>query len=140
MAPDPAQTALERLEREKGAIPSIHGKAMFLAGYRASVADTEREHEPAERTVWTCMSCGHITESQCCDVCGREAMPGRWVSADTSGFLRAFDAEHHAEVLAKALDQFFREITLDCWGSPEGMLRAATWPTLQALGYPKEGG
>lgn len=31
-----------------------------------------------ERTVWTCMSCGHISEGQSCSACGAECMPGQW--------------------------------------------------------------
>jgi hypothetical protein len=131
----------------------------------ALVRDTEREHEPADRTVWTCMSCGHITDGQCCDSCGREAMPGRWVRAETSGFLRAFDAEQlavalqresdenfgYAEVLAKALDQFLRDdLIVGCLSESAEALLCRTWqaavaeldatvePTLRALGYPVE--
>jgi hypothetical protein len=40
----------------------------------------------------------------------------------------------HAEVLAKALDQFFRD---PHFGSSRAVLEDQTKPTLQALGYPK---
>lgn len=50
----------------------------------------------------------------------------------------------HAEVLAKALDQFFTDLQLDVgFVSPQGPvdeLSKAVEPTLQALGYPKEAG
>jgi rubrerythrin len=36
----------------------------------------DEEHE-----VWTCMTCGLITEGQSCSECGCEAMPGRWERA-----------------------------------------------------------
>lgn len=33
-------------------------------------------------TVWTCMSCGAISDRQSCAECGAECRPGRWVNAD----------------------------------------------------------
>lgn len=50
------------------------------------------------------------------------------------------DAQDHAEVLAKALDQFFHDNAKHRWEAPVYELRDATAPTLQALGYPKEAG
>jgi hypothetical protein len=52
---------------------------------------------------------------------------------------RAVTAEQHAEVLAKALDQFLHSSPIPCYayGSIQ-VLREAVEPTLQALGYPKE--
>jgi transcriptional regulator with XRE-family HTH domain len=61
--------------------PGIH-TYFFDDGREASWIDNgllglAAREEPL--TVWTCMSCGHISDGQSCRACGSEAMPERWV-------------------------------------------------------------
>jgi hypothetical protein len=43
-----------------------------------------REEPQVEITVWTCLSCGNHGEGQSCGNCGHEAMPGRWLEAESA--------------------------------------------------------
>jgi hypothetical protein len=130
--------------------------------------DTEREHEPADQydtaaKVWAAEQCGRVA-AEAAEVLdnlleslqrvGIEGQAGDVEDFDAAlkeardlhkrlgdpqqEHLHALRAHRHAEVLAKALDQFLR-----C--SPPGRrleqeLKEQVEPTLQALGYPKEAG
>ena len=52
-------------------------KEAFIAAYDAA--------RGGEQTVWTCMSCGGISDAQSCSACGAECRPGRWVRAALGG-------------------------------------------------------
>src|ERR1035441_7003795 len=50
-----------------------------VAVYAADTARAALAAREEPLTVWTCMSCGHISDGQSCRACGSEAMPERWV-------------------------------------------------------------
>jgi hypothetical protein len=111
------------------------------------VRDTEREHEIAEDiddAIHIAVDDGRQT------LCGQDArprnsvgpsdprphpVPGCWMCLQIADEV-AGDA--HAGVLAKALDQFSRNIPPHYWPRPVYELLQAVEPTLRALGYPKE--
>ena len=108
-----------------------------LSAYRLAavplVRDTEREHEPAkpqqlEDDLEPFVGIANI---------GRK---GLWMPVEVGNARgqRAKMAEHHAEVLAKALDQFFHDRDHNLNPRRTDDLWHATMPTLRALGYPKE--
>jgi len=117
------------------------------------VRDTEREHEPADDAEHIVIGdssvtlCGQAkTDLNCVPL--SSTVPG-WGSGCWTCLTLAREAweasvkphREHAEVLAKALDRFFREaehhLVLGQVGEVE-QLKREVLPTLRALGYPKE--
>jgi hypothetical protein len=115
-------------------------------GPDAVVRDTEREHEPTEnerllrdelRRVATLLHFATHDANYAFENCER----CKRVMGIVPSRMRRNQTMHagHAEVLAKALDQFFAaHLSLDSIAIEVDRLRTAVEPTLQALGYPKE--
>jgi hypothetical protein len=85
---EPAGETLTIEEREgiEAAIPSSAAGAsrwVFEGGWCAARRFYLAARGEESITVWTCMSCGQIGDAQSCGNCGHEAMPGRWLEAES---------------------------------------------------------
>jgi hypothetical protein len=118
-APASREQATQRFI-EGGGLTLYSPRAAYEAGFDDGV---ESVSAPAsrERTVWTCMSCGHITESQSCDACGREAMPGRWV--EVSALAEPTEAMIEAGLVAERAEGCWSSV--DVRGVVTSIIRAA---------------